>query len=447
MIDAIVIGGGAAGLAAAGALAGRGAGVILLEARDRLGGRILTERDAGLPIPIELGAEFIHGEAETTFAVADAALLPIDELPDEHHFAEAGSFHRVADFWGEIDRVRARIGGGDDRSFAEFLARQRTLSPRARRMALDFVRGYHAADPERISALALAAGDEESRASGQNRQYRIVTGYASLADALRASCGPRTEIRLATIAHTVTWKRGEVSVRASGATGADVGTLRARALVVAVPAAVLKAQGEAPGAIRFDPPLGRVERDLAAIETGHVVKVVLRFRERFWDEGAWLRARMGDRKQLPPLNFIHAPGEAIPTWWTPAPARAPILTGWCGGPQALALAAGGTAALIERAADALARALRERRSRIDALLEGARWHDWSGDPYARGAYSWVAVGGLPAQRRLSTPLEGTIFIAGEATSVDETGTVSGAIASGQRAARQVWRALAARKRG
>jgi monoamine oxidase len=440
--DVIVIGGGAAGLAATAALAGRGARVVLLEARDRLGGRILTEREAGLPFPIELGAEFIHGEAAETFSAADAALLPIDELPDDHMTARAGSFRRIADFWGEIDALRARIRGEKDRSFAEFLSAQRSIQPRLRRLALDFVRGYHAADPDVISAQALAAGDEESRSGAQNRQYRIVSGYGSLVDALRASCGPESEIRLATIAREITWTRGSVVVHASGPTGAELEPIEGRALVLAVPAAILRAAEDAPGALRFDPPLTRLARELAFIETGHVVKIVLRFRERFWADDDWLRARTaGSAQPLPPLQFLHAPGEALPTWWTAAPARMATITGWCGGPAALELSSGGEAALIERALSALARALREPRRKLDSLLDGARWHDWSGDPFARGAYSYVAVGGLPAQRRLATPIDGTIFVAGEATSVDETGTVSGAIASGRRAAKQILRIL------
>jgi monoamine oxidase len=233
-------------------------------------------------------------------------------------------------------------------------------------------------------------------------------------------------------------------VDASGPSSAAVEPLRARALVVAVPAAVLKAPDEGPGAISFDPPLRRLERDLSMIETGHVVKVVLRFRERFWDDEGWQRARIDGPEKLPPLNFLHLPDAVLPTWWTPSPFRAPVLTGWSGGPGALALAAGGEAAIVDAALDVLSRAFRERRSRLERILDATSWHDWDGDPFARGAYSYLAVGGRGAQKRLSTPFEGTIFIAGEATSADETGTVSGAIASGARAATQVRRALARR---
>jgi monoamine oxidase len=79
-------------------------------------------------------------------------------------------------------------------------------------------------------------------------------------------------------------------------------------------------------------------------------------------------------------------------------------------------------------------------------VEGWAGHDWQADPLSRGAYAHVLVGGVAAQRALARPVEGTIFFAGEATDTEQTGTVSGAIASGRRASRQVQGALASRMR-
>ena len=93
--------------------------------------------------------------------------------------------------------------------------------------------------------------------------------------------------------------------------------------------------------------------------------------------------------------------------------------------------------LVDRALGSLGRALGVPRSRLEDLLESWRAHDWRRDPYSRGAYSYVGVGGLPAQRALARPCAGTLFFAGEATEPEEMGTVAGAVASGQRAARQV----------
>ncbi|MGH9458505.1 MAG: FAD-dependent oxidoreductase, partial [Thermoanaerobaculia bacterium] len=281
--DVAILGGGVAGLAAARALSARDLRLVLVEGRDRLGGRILTREIDGLPLPIELGAEFIHGDAAETFAIADAASLLVDELPDDHLWLRGDRFVRIPDFWSDMLRVRRRIRGPRDRSFAAFLDAARSIPPRLRRMSREFVSGYHAADPARISALSLAAGDEETEGPGQNRQYRIVPGYASVVAALRSAIGEACEIRLSTIARRIAWRKGHVAIHCQSTMGGDPVEVRARAVVLAVPAAVLKAGPEAPAGIAFDPPLRRLEDDLAQLEAGHVLKLVFAFRERFWD--------------------------------------------------------------------------------------------------------------------------------------------------------------------
>ena len=89
--------------------------------------------------------------------------------------------------------------------------------------------------------------------------------------------------------------------------------------------------------------------------------------------------------------------------------------------------------------------LGERRARVERAVESWAFHDWQADPFSRGAYSYVLVGGVPAQEMLGRPIAGTLFLAGEATDSEQTGTVSGAIASGQRAAGQALRALGRRQ--
>jgi monoamine oxidase len=129
----------------------------------------------------------------------------------------------------------------------------------------------------------------------------------------------------------------------------------------------------------------------------------------------------------------------MPTWWTMAPARAPILTGWAGGHAADALLAEGNDSMIDRGLDAMAGAFRMRRRELDNLLVANYFHDWQADPFSRGAYSYAGVGGKNAHQALGRPLEGVLFFAGEATSGDQTGTVAGAIDSGHRVAREIVR--------
>ena len=120
------------------------------------------------------------------------------------------------------------------------------------------------------------------------------------------------------------------------------------------------------------------------------------------------------------------------------------MTAWAGGPRADGARAGlGEAALVDRALAGLARmlAMPRARPRRPPRSPGAT-HDWRRDPWSRGAYSYVGVGGLPAQRALARPVEGTLFFAGEATELEEMGTVAGALASGRRAAQRILQAPA-----
>lgn len=417
--DVIVIGAGAAGLAAARTLSGAGKRVCILEARDRLGGRVYSLHVPDLPHPVELGAELIHGEEASTFSIVDSAGLAAAELPDDHWWSRGGKWKRVPHFWRDIDRVRAKIPAtGKDMSFAEFLRSRNDLSPRLRELARSFVEGYHASHAGHISAQALRAADsEQDDAPGGNRQFRLAQGQDALIAWLRSGLDPqRTDLRLGTAATRVQWTPGSVEVEYRSGVTARV---RAKALIVTIPIGVWKA-----GALDFDPPLREKENALALIEAGHVVKIAFRFRERFWD-----RPR--------PINFLHADDPFMPTWWTSAPFRAPLLVGWSGGAAADALLAEGDQALRDRALDALASAWLIPRKRVDALLVGMYTHDWQRDPFSRCAYSYAAVGGKNAASALAKPLKKTLFFAGEATSGDQTGTVAGAIESGFRAAREI----------
>ena len=404
--DVIIIGAGAAGLACARDLSGRGKRVCVLEGRDRAGGRIDTRRIDGIAVPIELGAEFIHGESETTFAIVDAAALAAYELPDTHCWSRNGKWTPIADFWKTMAKVRRPIARlRRDQSFDEYLRSRRNLAPRIREMAWNFVEGYHASHADRISAKVLAASDDEL--NDAPKQFRIQSGYSAVIDVLATQCG---DLRLGTTVTDVKWSKNGVVVN---------DTFRAKKLVVTIPIGVWKS-----GTIRFDPPLAGKERVLTKLDAGHVVKIIFRFREPFWDSST---------------NFVHTNDRLVPTWWTAAPMRAPILTGWSGGHSADALLAENTSSRVDRALDAMAKAFAKKRKSLDENLIATYTHDWQADPFSRGAYSYALVGGSHAHRALSKPIDNTLFFAGEATSSDETGTVAGAIESGYRAAKEVLR--------
>ena len=418
--DVVIIGAGAAGLASARELSGRGKRVCLLEARDRIGGRIHTLHLPDTPLPIELGAEFIHGAVDTTFHIVDAASLLAYQLPDDHWWSEKGEWERIGDFWGDMDRVRKQIRGTRDRSFAAFLRSRKSFSPRLCTLATQFIEGYHAAHADRMSTLALKSSDSEQEDPGANLQFRIANGYDALLAWLRAGIDPeRVDVRLGHVVREIRWRDGDVVVQAEGRIEE---TIRARAAIITIPIGVWKAPREQRGAIRFEPELAEKQNALQHIEVGHVVKIVFRFRECFWEER--------------PFNFLHTSNRFVPTWWTTAPVRTPTLTAWAGGHAADALLAEGEGAMLDRAMEAMAEAFGRKRRELDALFVGAHTHDWQADPFSRGAYSYASVGGSGAAAQLAKPLRNTLFFAGEATNGEQTGTVAGAIDSGLSAARK-----------
>jgi len=445
-VDAVVLGAGAAGLAAARDLSQAGLRVTVIEARPRVGGRILTVHDPRSPVPIELGAEFVHGEAPETLAVARAAGLAVLELPDVHEVVTHGRFRPMGDFWEMVERMnkdlaRSVSARGKDFPVSEYLESGRVTGP-STGMLRSFVEGFYAAIPERISAKSLADegddGGDESQIEG--KQFRIGNGNDALMKWLRDGLDPeRCDVRLSTVAQSIHWKRGSVSVKCLGADGAELAGLTARTALTTLPIAVLKA-----GALKFVPAVPAKQRALALLETGQIFKIVLRFREAFWEESDFLKERRAPSRGDgvgKSVSFLHAPGTELPTWWTAAPVHAPILTGWVGGVGAENLLSEEPASRLERSLVALSEVLAVPRRELEKQLDAWTSHDWRADPFARGAYSYIGVNGTTAPRALGRPVDGTLFFAGEATNGEQIGTVAGAIASGRRAAREILRVL------
>ena len=436
--ETIVIGAGAAGLAAARMLSDAGRTVVVLEARPRIGGRILTVHDREWPLPVELGAEFLHGEAEATREITGRAGLAVVELPDEHVWVDDGRIRPMGEVWTQLGKVLRKIDiRGADVSFERFLARHRVPRP-MRAVARQFVEGYYAAHLDRISAHSLGSGADEM--DEPQRQYRLADGYFGVVEWLRAGLDPeRAQVRLGCVVDEVRWRRGHVTATYRSAAGGRPKTVEARSAVVTLPLGVLKAREGEAGAVRFDPVPRAVRDALDRLEVGQVCKVVLRFREPFWDDPDFFRRRAVRKRAIEPtrIDFLHDRTGDFPTWWAARPWQAPVMTAWAGGPRADALADLGETALLDRALGGLARLLDLPRARLDDQLESWRTHDWRRDPRSRGAYSYVGVGGLPAQRALARPILATLHFAGEATEPEEMGTVAGALASGRRAAQRI----------
>jgi monoamine oxidase len=444
-VDVLVIGAGAAGLAAARALHDRAVDVAVVDARDRTGGRIWTVRNANSLVPIEMGAEFVHGRAPGLDELLEAAALAELDVGGRHFHAGRRRLRPFDDFWERLDRVMRLLVDGrrHDRSFHEFLIEK----PGGRRLARDrtlarrFVEGFHGADTRLISASVLAVSGSPGDDVRERRLGRVAEGYdrviAWLAEPL-ASC-----IRLSSAVTSVEWAPGGVSVAIRRQGGNRHHTIIARAAIVTVPLGVLQARDQSNGAISFVPVLRQKANTLRHLAVGAAVRVVLQFRDRFWKSDRF--AERHHAVDVDTMSFLHGADGDFPTWWTAYPATAPMLVGWCGGIRARQLSSLPSGDVIERAVDALARQVGMSGRRLRASMKGAWTHDWENDPYARGAYSYQCVRGGKAPAALARPLSETLFFAGEATETSgATGTVHGAIATGRRAASQVLRALDAR---
>jgi monoamine oxidase len=430
--DIVVIGAGAAGLAAAAELAAGGLSVVVLEARDRIGGRVWTRQESGLSIPVELGAEFIHGRAEPTLTLLDRAGIPAVDCGGSHWDADHGALKPRDAVFPEIQRAMRRISRlKRDLSFEEFLdtTLKSSLSPRARRFARRMVEGFDAADPALASARAIAeewAGEVTVTAE----QFRPLSGYGPLLGYLdRKAAGSGAELRLHSVVESLRWERGAVAVE--GSVLGQPFRIDAARVVSTLPLAVLQAPPGSLGAVAFSPRVAVKDKYLQVLVSGSVVKVALRFRIPFWEKLE--AARCQD------AAFFHAQGTPFRTFWTALPVRAPLLIAWVGGPPAQVLA-GRAAPLLVDAALASVKTAFGARVVASGHFEAGYVHDWQSDPYALGAYSYVGVDGAQARKALAQPVADTLYFAGEATDFGgEAATVAGALQSGMRAARLILR--------
>ena len=347
----------------------------------------------GLGIPVELGAEFIHGEAAATYALLHRAHIPAVMANREQRSVSSGRLVKINSF---VEAQRSVRGAqlDEDVSFEEFLSRRR-LPGKTKTFARMMVEGFDAADPERVSARSII---EEWASLGA--QPRPKGGYGALLDWLTGVVLRKgARLRLESPVYDLRWRKGSVQANGRGFQA------RARRAIITLPL-----------------PLIRLKEKRAALRklaTGPVIRVALAFDEQFW------------RRRSKDAAFFHSPKAAFPTFWTPLPMRAPLLTCWAGGPKAARLTGKPSSHLIDAALGSVSSVF----GRLPPLM-GAYVQDWHADRWSRGGYSYVLVGGEGAREELARPIADTLFFAGEATDAEEAGTVAGALRSGIRAARE-----------
>jgi monoamine oxidase len=438
--DVAIVGAGVAGLAAMRALEEKGLRTQVLEARDRIGGRIHTIRDPRIAYPIELGAEFVHGAAPEVIEIVDEARLLAYSIEGQRWRSRGGRLTGMQNFFEELDSVMGLLKKKKpDRSFAEFLkdspgGRQGSA---ARALARRFVEGFHGADTERISAIALADGGSPGEDPEEQRQMRIADGYERVPQRLLEGFGDR--VATDSVVEEIRWERGGVELTLRRKDMSHLPAVRARAAVVTVPLGVLLAERDSVGAIRFSPSIPSLDAARSQLTMGAVTRVILLFRERWWAD----RLPSTPRGAYPDaLSFLYGDSESFPVWWTMHPAHLPVLVGWGGGPSAVPMAGRPIEQVRDIAVRSLARNFGVSRRRIDSELVDFWTHDWQHDPFSRGAYSYPLVGGSEGAAHLARAIQGTLWFAGEAADPDgRNGTVHGAIGSARHAARSVIRAL------
>ena len=418
--DVLIVGAGAAGLSAAQCLERAGLSIKCLEARDRAGGRILTVRDPLASVPIELGAEFVHGRPPEIWDLVRRVPLTI--------YKRSG---RVRDDPGQqeaVDKILSDLesaaAAGEDRSFADFLEHS-SYPEDHKRWATSYVEGFNAARKEVIGIASLAKDKAAADQIDGDQGFAILNGYDSLVPALLNGLRNVNDTLLfGTIVERVQWKPGSVTVHVRSAIDGSRYALQSRRAVITVPLGVLQAEPDEQGAIRFDPEPADILNAARSLAFGQVFRVTLRFDKPFWEEVP----------MFADASFLLSREQPFPTWWTTAPISAPIITGWSAGPSADELMDRPREEVMRKAIDCLRRILKLPSTGVRA----AYVHDWQADPLTRGAYSYVPAGSMAARQVLSQPVSGTLYFAGEATETSgHSATVHGAIRSGLRAAQQI----------
>jgi monoamine oxidase len=415
----LVVGAGMAGLAAAHSLIDAGWPVRLIEARDRVGGRINTSRDWG--VPLEMGASWIHGtKGNPVMELAHKARLELAPT-DYYRWAKLaidpklGPLRYDQKAWRQFvqrasDEADGGSLGGSLGAAVNAAAADEGLSA-AERAQLAFyltteIADEYAADADQLSATTYDDGDYT-----EGDQNAVTNGY----DAVPKLLADGLSVVLNTPVSAVERHDNSVVVRAGNQ------AFEGPAAIVTVPLGVLKA-----GAIKFDPPLP--ERHLRAVHAlgfGVLSKSYFRFSKRNWNaENAF-------------YQFMGTGPGLWSQWFTLPAAAGPIVLAFNPGDRGRTVESMPPGDLMSSARPIISQLFGDEVSPVEV-----RTSRWTTDPFALGAYSFHAPGsGLDDRRRLQQPIGDRLYLAGEAVGVNNPATVHGAFFSGQYAANQLMNRL------
>lgn len=415
MEEILIVGGGAAGLMAANELLERRYRVVLLEADDRLGGRIHTIYNPKFQQPVEKGVEFIHGNLPLTMDLIKKTKLDYKAVKGKMFRIEEGQWKQQNDFaegWKELMEKMNEVE--EDLTFADFLDKNFRAEKFAalRKTSTGFAEGFDVADINKASTLALRAEWIEE----EDEHYRVPGGFDQLTDWLADECSKKGGgILTSQKVEKIQWRKNKVIVT----TDAGV-SFTANKVIVTVPLGILQAD---PPLINFQPAINNYLEAARKIGFGNVVKVLLQFKEPFWE------------KKKKNLGFVFSQ-QKIPTWWTQIPFNENLLTGWAGGGQTVKIDSASDETILDFALESLSKIFEIDISELGILLTAATVANWKKDPLSKGGYSYGMLDTVAARQLLNTPVDDTIFFAGEGLYEGSSpGTVEAALVSGRNTAR------------
>jgi monoamine oxidase len=397
-VDVVVVGAGAAGLAAGRRLGACGVSLVIAEARERVGGRAWTV--ATRLGPVDLGCEWLHSADRNPWTgIARRLGFTVDErLPDwrsriARRYGDAAQADWAAAYAAFADRMEAAANDAEDRPASTLLS----ADGRWNAMANAISTWANGVELDRLSV------QDHARYTDTGVNWRVLEGYGTLI----ARYGAALPLRLGCEVRAIDHRGRQIVVTTSR------GELRARAAIVTVPTNVLAA-----GAIRFIPALPDKIAAAQGLPLGLADKLFLALDEAAEDFPA-------DRHVLGHTDRVATGSYQL------RPHGRPMIAGYFGGELAAALERAGPQAMADFALAELAGLFGSGIRRKVSLLAASAW---AGDAYARGSYSFALPGRAADRRRLAAPVDDRLFFAGEACSFDFFSTAHGALLSGEAAA-------------
>lgn len=415
MYDIIIIGAGASALMAAWDLSVAGKKVVVIEAKDRIGGRVLDIYDPRFTTPVELGAEFMHGDLELTQFIAKKARADIYERKGDVLKYENGKLMQ-SDFIEDYSVLEKKFRQlKQDISVLDFINTylNEDEHQELRKSLVKYVEGYYAADLSQVSTFALRNEMQNS----SDKQFSLTNGYMPLLNFMRSEAEKNgCRFVLSSPVSAIEWRQGHVSVRTKQQ------SITASAVLITVSIGVLQSES-----LQFIPDI--TDRVTAAKQLGfgNVIKIVMQFEKPFWKE----------KEETKKLSFLFSE-EDIPTWWTMHPRNSNELVGWLGGPKAKELQYANEEEIKQKALRSLSNIFSIDQIHLDQMLITFHYFNWMNDPRTLGAYSYDVVNGDHFKQIIKQPVSQTIFFAGEGLyEGPEIGTVEAALFTGRNAARQI----------